>query len=233
MTITMTTEVQEKFLAAGPGQWHNPDGAHGYQCKDTVDAYVMFIFGKPWAETVRPGNGNQVFANANPDYFTKVRNDPTSTTQLPPRGAILSYDYGDGGAGHTAVVLAADRNGVKVLQQDGNRQVAAHVAYLTYAGLIGWLIPKLANDGQLGTFTRVVTASAAMVRTGPGTQFALAPAYPNGLAKGATLAVKGYVAGQDPYPNDGSTDNAWYVTKSGYFVWANAAGNSLAALPRL
>lgn len=229
----MTNAVIEKFLTEAPGRSYDPDGVYGLQCKDLVDAYAMFVFGKPWAETVRPGNGNRVFANANPAYFSKVANDPRNAAQLPPRGSILSFDYGDGGPGHTAVTLAADRNGVKVLQQDGNLQTPAHVAYLTYAGLLGWLIPKVANEGQLGTFTRIVTADAAMVRTGPGTQFPKAPSYPNGLAKGAVLAVRGYVAGQDPYPNDGVTDSAWYVTKSGFYVWANAAGNSLAALPRL
>lgn len=230
----MTTPVIEKFIAEAPGRSYDPDGRYGLQCKDLVDAYAMFIFGKPWAETVRPGNGNAVFSNANDAYFTKVANNPSSATQLPPRGAILSY-AGSAAVpeGHTAVVLSADQNGVDVLQQDGYRQVPAHRARLSYAGLIGWLIPKVADNGQLGTFTRIVTASPAIVRTGPGTQFPKAPGYPNGIAKGAVLAVKGYVSGQDPYPNDGSVDDAWYVTKSGFYVWANGAGNSLAALPRL
>lgn len=230
----MTTPVQEKFLAEAPGRSYDPDGAYGLQCKDLADAYAMFIFGKSWAETLRPGNGKDVFANANPDYFTKVANNPNDAGQLPPRGAIGSI-AGSAAVpeGHVFVVLSADRNGMQVLQQDGYRQVPAHVARLPYDGLIGWLVPRLANEGQLGTFTRIVTAESAMVRTGPGTQFAPAAGYPNGLAKGAVLAVKGYVAGQDPYPNDGVQDNAWYVTKSGFFVWANAAGNSLAALPKL
>lgn len=230
----MTTPVIEKFLAEAPGRSYDPDGAYGLQCKDLVDAYAMFVFGKPWAETVRPGNGNAVFSNANDAYFTKVANNPGNAAQLPPRGAILSYAGSSAvPEGHTAVVLSSDQNGVDVLQQDGYRQVPAHRARLSYAGLIGWLIPKLANDGQLGTFTRIVTADPVIVRTGPGTQFPKAPGYPNGIAKGAALAVKGYVSGQDPYPNDGSVDDAWYVTKSGYYVWANGAGNSLAGLPKL
>lgn len=220
-------------MAEAPGQWYNPDNYAGYQCKDLVDAYAMFIFGRPWAETVRPGNGNQVFANANPDYFTKVRNDPNNAGQLPPRGSILSFDYGDGGAGHTALTLAADARGVDVLQQDGIRQVKTERARLGYAGLVGWLVPKLANEGALGTFSRVVTVPVATVRTGPGTNYPPAPAFPKGLAKGAVLAVKGYVAGQDPFPKDGKQDNAWYVTKSGFYVWANVAGNSLSGLPKL
>lgn len=228
-----TAAVVEKFLAEAPGRSYDPDGAYGFQCKDLIDAYVMFVFGRPWHETVRPGNGNQVFANANPHYFTKVANDPRNADQLPPRGSILSFDYGDGGPGHTAVTLASDRNGVKVLQQDGNLQTPAHVAYLSYAGLVGWLVPRLANGGALGTFTRIVTADSVMVRTGPGTKFPKAPGYPNGLAKGAVLAVKGYVAGEDPWPNDGVQDDAWYVTKSDFYVIANGAGNSLTGLPKL
>lgn len=229
----MTTQVQEKFLTTAQGQGFDPDRMFNKQCKDLVDAFCMFIFGRPWQETVRPGNGNQVFANANPDYFTKVRNDPNNAGQLPPRGSILSYDYGDGGPGHTALTLAADRNGVDVLQQDGNRNINTERARLGYAGLIGWLIPKLANEGATGTFTRVVTVPVATVRTGPGTNYPPAPAFPNGLAKGAVLAVTGYVSGQDPFPKDGKQDNAWYVTKSGFYVWANVAGNSLAGLKQL
>lgn len=231
----MTTPVQEKFLTTAPGKWFNPDNFAGYQCKDVPDAYAMFIFGKPWAETVRPGNGNAVFANANPAYFVKVANDPSNAGQLPPRGAIFSI-AGNSAVpeGHTGIVLESDRNGMKVLQQDGYKQVAAHVAYLPYTGLIGWLIPRLANEGALGTFTRIVTANPAILRTSPRVEAGnIAPAFPNGIARGATLAVKGYVSGQDPFPNDGSTDDAWYVTKSDYYVWANGAGNSLAGLPRL
>lgn len=227
----MTTPVQEKFLAEAPGQWYDMDNFAGYQCKDLVDAYAMFIFGKPWHETVRPGNGNKVFDNASPDYFHKIPNDPRNPDQLPPRGAIVSI----GGSaavpeGHTAVVLAADRNGMQVLQQDGYRQVAAHVAYLPYDGLIGWLVPKLANDGNLGTFTRIVTNEVAYVRTAPRADAPLVAAYPNGIARGATLAVKGYTVGQDPYDTG---DNAWYVTINDGHVWANAAGNSLSGLPLL
>lgn len=230
----MTTPVQEKFLTTAPGQWYNPDNFAGYQCKDLADAYAMFIFGKSWVETLRPGNGKDVFANASPDYFIKVANNPNDAAQLPPRGAIGSV-AGSAAVpeGHVFVILDADSKGMTVLQQDGYKQVAAHTARLSYDGLIGWLIPRLADAGELGTFTRIVTADPAMVRTGPGTTYPLASGYPSGLAKGAKLAVKGYVSGQDPYPNDGVQDDAWYVTKSGYYVWANAAGNSLSGLSKI
>ncbi|SDT42446.1 N-acetylmuramoyl-L-alanine amidase [Pseudarthrobacter equi] len=78
--------------------------------------------------------------------------------------------------------------------------------------------------------SRTVTNAVAWVRTGPRADAPTAPGYPEGIAKGATLSIRGFVAGQDPYNNG---NDAWYVTRSGFFVWANAAGNSLAGLPKL
>ncbi|WNN93980.1 endolysin [Arthrobacter phage Nitro] len=77
--------------------------------------------------------------------------------------------------------------------------------------------------------TRKVTTAGANVRTAPFADAPLAPGYPDGLALGAVLAVVGYVKGQAVTPGN----DAWYKTKSGYFVWANAAGNSLAGLKYL
>lgn len=73
---------------------------------------------------------------------------------------------------------------------------------------------------------RTVTVQGTKVRTGPGTNYALAPGYPDGLAAGAVIGVQGYVAGQAVTPGN----NAWYKTRSGYFVWANNAGDNLSGL---
>ncbi|WGH21201.1 endolysin [Arthrobacter phage ObiToo] len=78
--------------------------------------------------------------------------------------------------------------------------------------------------------TRKVTTAGANVRKAPFSDAPLAPGFPDGLALGAVLAVVGYVKGQDV---TGKGDNAWYKTKSGFYVWANAAGNSLAGLKYL
>lgn len=77
---------------------------------------------------------------------------------------------------------------------------------------------------------RTVTNAVAYVRTEPRSNAPMVAGYPNGIAQGAVLAVKGYVSGQDPY---GTGDDAWYVTKSGGYVWANAAQNTLAGLSKL
>lgn len=78
-----------------------------------------------------------------------------------------------------------------------------------------------------------VTATVAHVRTKPDATSPKAKAYPEGLKKGAKVAVLGYVAGKDPYPNDKTLDNAWVKTVSGYYIWANAVGNSLKGLKKL
>ncbi|NVM97839.1 LysM domain-containing protein [Arthrobacter sp. SDTb3-6] len=79
---------------------------------------------------------------------------------------------------------------------------------------------------------RIVTNPVAWVRTAPRSGAPLAPGYPRGIPKGQPIAVKGFVVGENPY---GTTppDNAWYVTKSGYYVWANAAQNTIAGLRNL
>ena len=94
--------------------------------------------------------------------------------------------------------------------------------------------PPTAASPVAGTVIKTVTASVAVVRTTPYVQSNnIAPAYPNGIAKGAQVACVGYVAGQDPYPNDGVLDNAWVKTKSGYYIWANGMGNDLSGLAKL
>lgn len=77
--------------------------------------------------------------------------------------------------------------------------------------------------------TRTVTVEGANVRVAPYSGAALAPGYPDGLSKGAQLSVVGYVKGEAVTPGN----DAWYKTKSGYYVWANAAGDNITGLKYL
>jgi GH25 family lysozyme M1 (1,4-beta-N-acetylmuramidase) len=86
--------------------------------------------------------------------------------------------------------------------------------------------PKPVASGS----SRTVTNPVAYVRTAPRSNGTEVAAYKGGIAKGEPFGVIGYVKGEDPY-NKG--DDAWYKTKSGYFVWANAAGNDLSGLQYL
>ena len=109
---------------------------------------------------------------------------------------------------------------------------------LTYLGwtedVAGYTVvkpaPTAAPTGKLLT----VTVPVARVRTTPAVRSNnIAPAYPDGIAQGAKVAAVGYVKGEDPFPNDNSTDDAWIKTKSGYYIWANNVGNSLVGLKKL
>lgn len=112
---------------------------------------------------------------------------------------------------------------------------------LTYLGwtediagtpVIGW-IPDPKPAPPAGKLLKV-TADVANVRTSPAVRpNNIAAAYPQGIARGATIAAVGYVAGEDPFPRDGRLDNAWIKTKSGYYIWANNVGNNLAGLAKL
>jgi hypothetical protein len=109
---------------------------------------------------------------------------------------------------------------------------------LTYLGwtedVCDYLVVKFVVDPVPTGKLLKVTAPVARVRTSPAVRSNnIAPGYPDGIAQGATIAAVGYVAGEDPFPNDNSTDNAWIKTKSGYYIWANNVGNSLAGLKKL
>lgn len=146
----MTTATQEQFLTKTTG-WHDVDKFAGAQCKDLADLYCLALFGD-WINTIRPGNGNMVFANANPTFFEKVRNNPADPNQLPPRGAICSW-AGTRAVpeGHVNIYLGGGQR-PQFLEQNGYTQKG--VERNTYSGyelpggmqLIGWLIPKLAAD---------------------------------------------------------------------------------------
>ena len=86
--------------------------------------------------------------------------------------------------------------------------------------------PVPAKPKPIAPVNRTVTNAVAYARTAPR---AYAPVAAT-VAYGAPLAVVGYVGGEDPY---GTGDNAWYKTKSGYYVWANAASNNVSGLPFL
>ncbi|WP_104087258.1 hypothetical protein [Arthrobacter sp. GMC3] len=151
-------------------------------------------------------------------------------------GAYVNYDPAAGrGYGHVALFLSDNGNGTGqfMSQNPGPFQEVT----LSYDGLLGFLRGQDIVTGQPtpappadSLASRTVTNAVAWVRTAPDATAPLAPEYPEGLAQGATLAVRGFVTGQDPY---GTGDNAWYLTRSGYFVWANAAENTLEGLPHL
>lgn len=158
-----TKAAMDQWLAGAVGQWFNPDNAYGFQCKDTIDAYCITLFGN-WQNTIRPGNGKDAFNNANPAFFTKILNNWQDPHLIPQRGDIIVYGASRAvPEGHIAVVEAADQYGATVIQQDGYLQVAAHRARLPYvlptgAACIGWLRPKLEPPKRLASPNEIQAA---------------------------------------------------------------------------
>lgn len=165
----MANATQQAFISSAPGKYFNPDNAYGFQCKDLIDSYVMAIFGNSWVDTIRPGNANVCYNNSNPEFFTKIPNDPNNAAQIPQYGDIICWGGNDLNAfGHIAVVISADQNGVYILQQDGFSQVAAFQGRLGYlnngTGMVqGWLRPRSEKmiGGQVESSAGLVTLPAS------------------------------------------------------------------------
>lgn len=143
-----------------------------------------------------------------------------------------SGPYHNGGWGHVALLVQDRGNGwADFFSQNPG---ACSIRPLRTDGILGYLRykgpAKPSAPADPGFALRTVTNDVAFVRTGPGRGFPEAAGYEGGIANGETLAVRGYVAGEDPYETG---DNAWYMTKSGFYVWANAAGNDLSGLALL
>jgi hypothetical protein len=118
---------------------------------------------------------------------------------------------------------------VAVIRTQSFGEVQIYVAPGTGAVVSGSSAPAAPVASET-LHSRTVTTEGANVRTEPRVGNNIAPGYAGGLAKGAPLLVKGYVKGQDA---SGNGDDAWFLTKSGYFVWANGAGNDISGLPKL
>jgi Membrane proteins related to metalloendopeptidases len=170
------------------------------------------------------------------------RNDPHWL--VPGAGIRIVLDHGDNAPdsvyGHLRETVIDNGQTVKQGQLIGytgetGNTMGAHLHFSMYppgydlnSPTYGAVNPAIYLNQQMAF--RVVTEPVAWVRTEPRRGDNLAPGYAEGIAQGATISVVGHVAGEDPY-NDGN--NAWYKTKSGYYIWANAAGDDISGIPDL
>ena len=158
-----TKAAQDRWFEKAVGRPMNPDNAYGLQCKDVADDYCATLFGN-WVNTIRPGNGKDVYNNANSHYFHKILNNPHDLHLTPQRGDIIVYGASRAvPEGHVAVVESADVHGCTVIQQDGYLQHPARRVRLTYvlptgAATIGWLRPKLEPPKSLATPNEIAQA---------------------------------------------------------------------------
>lgn len=215
----MTSPLQNVYnwVDSAVGKGFNPDGAYGYQCKDVIDAYCLFLF-NDWVNTIRPSDAYATFDNSNPAFFDKIRN---TAEGVPQKGDIICWDKGIGAFGHIAIILEANVNTFTVVQQNGytNTMPAHKTTYPNYNHVIGWLRPKYslspqyitqADTNMLQPYQRLVGASGIKERKSPSTQSDVVRIW----LVDTILDFKGFVKGESVAGN-----NIWFVGRynSNYF----------------
>lgn len=213
------------------GKHYNPDGAYGFQCKDYADAYAIALFGN-WVNTLRPADAKYVFNNSNPDFFEKIRNNPSDANLIPQAGDIIVYDgWASNPHGHIAVVIDANTSGAMVVEQDGFLQIPARKIFHSYGKLpiIGWLRPKYQAETpavQIDHTWRTVSADQGVnVRNEPTTKSGIFATYP----KNSEIQMRGWCKGQKVANSD-----VWFVSaRSAKFIHSSAFDKGTDGLPHL
>lgn len=213
-----------EWINNAPGRQIDVDGSYGLQCKDVIDDYCLFLF-NDWANTIRPANAKEAFANSNEEYFEKIVNNPNDPNLIPQRGDIIIWGAMNGNPyGHIAVVVGADTNGVDVIEQDGFLQVPARLyrrPYVLAGGVvIGWLRPRPEKIiGYVAPQTLQPTDRKTAVTVNAREQASTSSEIFQEIDAGATVAMKGYITNGEAV--DGNT--TWFVTaNSGKYMTAEA-----------
>lgn len=256
MTISLA-----QWAESVEGRYKDVDGSWGGQCWDLAQDYLWKCVAPGLALHTRPaahagwalGVWEVALGSSAQGKQLRAALDPRTGDEKAQPGDIIIWGLTRGlyPASHIAVVLEDRGTHVWAMSQNSSKARPDLPGYSAQASgpAIRQLLPKTGIAGYLRprnmitaapapaaapkpaaprTFRLVVT-SPAFVRNGPTTKHALAEGYPAALPKGTVIAVLGYVAGE---PVTRGND-AWLKTKSGYYVWANNAGNNLAGLPRL
>jgi murein DD-endopeptidase MepM/ murein hydrolase activator NlpD len=170
-----------------------------------------------------PGAGIRVVLDhgqGNPDsVYGHLSATTVNRNQFVKRGTVIGY------VGNTGNVIPRPTI--------ANPHAGAHLHFSMYppnfdlnSPFYGAVNPDIYLSQKIKYLT---ITSETNVRTAPNSKAPLAPGFPEGIAKGATISAIGHVAGEEVTKGN----NAWIKTKSGYFVWANNAGNDLSGLPQL
>lgn len=215
----------------GPGGHNGPDYAVPYDTPvkaagDGVVEFEGFITGEYWQNPwwFTPGAGLTIALDHGPNEpdstYSHLSRTVVDKGQSVKRGDVIGY------VGNTGTVIPAPTA--------ANPHAGAHLHFNMFppgfdpnSPTYGTVNPTVYLSQSLQF--RTVTAEVLFVRVAPTRNAAMAPGYPNGIARGATISVVGHVAGEEVTPGN----NAWFKTKSGYFVWATGAGDDLSGIPDL
>jgi hypothetical protein len=168
---------------------------YGVECVTLIWDYANFLFPSvSIKDTISIGNANTLLANANPKYFTAIRNNPTDPNQLPSEGDVLVFGGTPAAGytmtfinpdGHTGVCQSATVSGYTLLQQNAPTGSGPNVVTYPWSlrPTLGWLHPAnqqqqpapVASTGQTVTLPKDAGTWAAyhvgsLLRKGTGDQ---------------------------------------------------------------
>lgn len=131
----MTTQ---QFFDKYGGQKVDFDGWYGAQCMDLVEKYNAEVVGAPRIG----GNAIDAWDRYSQAHYTRIANTPTG---VPQKGDIMIWGTGVGQYGHIAIVVDANVNSFRSLDQNwpfSNGTTPSKVITHNYTSVLGWLRPK-------------------------------------------------------------------------------------------
>ena len=173
----ITKEQGAQWALDRVGKSIDVDGYYGAQCKDFVEKFTTENFGVSF-----PGNAIDLIYCAIPSGWQRIKNTPEF---LPQPGDIALWAYGT--YGHTGIIVSANLNTFVSVDQNwynasskGSPAAKVQHNYTTY-NFWGVLRPPYSSNPQPNQETWKVNVSQGVnVRSGPGTNYGVVKAYPNG-----------------------------------------------------
>ena len=129
----------DEFVKKYNGKKVDFDGQYGAQCVDLFRQYCKDVLKIPQPSGVTGAR----------ELYTEYEKKPVEVKHFerlpypenkPIAGDVVVFDKMRGNPyGHVAVVIAADTNYIKVLEQDGYAQTGTKFAYWKYKNVLGFL----------------------------------------------------------------------------------------------
>lgn len=128
----------DEFFSKYNNQYVEVSGSTAkWQCVDLANAYIRDVLGQPIIQYTNAED----FPNKIKSYGTWVKNTPTG---IPPKGAIVVWDYSTNEWGHIAIATGKGTTSTfESFDQNYPTGSKCHFVTHNYNSVIGWLIPTI------------------------------------------------------------------------------------------
>lgn len=154
MSLTLQ-QFKDKYLGKQV-EYHSYGSGSYAQCVDLVNAYINQCLDtqtKDYTEIIGT-NAKDFVTKYDPEDFEYIKNTPTG---VPQQGDIPIWNGNvGGGVGHVAIVLEANVNSFKSLDQNWSQKERVTLETHDYKNVLGWLRPK--NTPVIGGDTVTIPA---------------------------------------------------------------------------